>query len=476
MDFAAIFASLEWVHLLWIVLGLIAGVIVGALPGLNPSTGVAIMLPFTYEMSVSIALLFLCALYCGAVYGGSISAILIGVPGTTSSAVTIWDGHKMQQKGEGGKALGIATIASMLGGVFGSICLIVFTTPLAKVALAFGAPEYFAVSFFGLSVVARLAGDNIAKSFLSMFIGLLIATVGADPFWAVPRFTFGVEELTSGIEFMPVLIGAFAISQVMSIVTEGNYNNQYMTHIPKMRDMLPKWGEFKSWLWTILRSSIIGTFIGVLPGAGATIASFVAYNEGKHFSKHPELYGTGHPEAVAACEAGNNSAAPGALVPLLALGIPGSGTAALLLTAFILHGLRPGPMLFSSQPDLVNNVYGGILIANALIFVVGFLGIAFWARVVNIPNNLLAIMVLILGMMGTYSVNYSMLSVLIMIFSGILGVGMKSLDIPIAPMTLGIVLGFLIEANLRRSLVMSGGNLFIFFQRPISLVLIVRAR
>ena len=475
MGFTAIFSAMEWSHLLWIVLGLIAGVVVGALPGLNPSTGVAIMLPFTYEMNVSVALVFLCALYCGAVYGGSISATLIGVPGTTSSAATVWDGHKMQLKGEGGKALGVATIASTFGGVFGAICLIIFTTPLARVALAFGAPEYFAVSLFGLSIVARLAGENIGKGLLSMLIGLLIATVGADPFWAVPRFTFGISDLSGGIDFMPVLIGAFAISQVMSIVEDGNYNNKYMARIPKMREMIPSWKEFKSWLSTMVRCSIIGTFIGVLPGAGATIASFVTYNEGKRFSKHPELYGTGYTEAISACESGNNSAAPGALVPLLALGIPGSGTSALLLTAFILHGLRPGPMLFSAQPELVNTIYGGVLFANLLILVVGFLGIAFWSRVVNIPNNLLAIMVLILGMMGTYSVDYTMSSVLIMIFAGILGVGMQKLKIPVAPMTLGIVLGFTMETNFRRALIMGRGNILIFFQRPISLFLIAVA-
>ncbi|MFZ7101439.1 MAG: tripartite tricarboxylate transporter permease [Peptococcaceae bacterium] len=459
--------------ILYICVGLTMGMIVGALPGLNAATGVAIMLPFTYQMDIGVAIIFLTALYCGAVYAGCIPAILVGVPGTTASAATLLEGHIMQQNGDGAKALGVATIASGIGGIVGTILLITMVIPLAKVALSFGPPEYFALSVFGLSIVARLAAKNIGKGVFATLIGLTIASVGADPFWSVPRFTFGFESLSDGIEFMPVLIGAFAISEVLIQAEEGNFNAKYMSHKPKIREMIPKAKEIISYLRTIIYSGTIGTLIGVMPGAGATIANFIAYNEGKRISKHPELFGTGYPEGVAACESGNNGAAPGALVPLLALGIPGSGTTALILTAFILHGVRPGPLLFTQQSEVVNSIFGGLLVSNVLLIVIGFLGVRFWSSMVNIPRNLLLAMIIVLAMMGTFSVNYSTMSVFIMLISGLMGYGMKKANIPIAPMVLGVVLGFLMETSFRRGLAISGGSLMIFFERPITVVLLI---
>ncbi|MCD8098243.1 MAG: tripartite tricarboxylate transporter permease [Lachnospiraceae bacterium] len=461
---------------IWILVGLSVGIMVGALPGLNPSTGIAIMLPFTYTMQVGPALVMLTSLYFGATFGGSISAILIGVPGTTSSVPTVWDGHAMQKKGEGAKAMGIAAIASMIGGVIGSLLLIVLTNQLADVALAFGNAEYFAICIFGLSIVSRLSGDNMAKCLLSMLLGLLLATVGVDPLWGATRFTFGISNLLEGIDFMPMLIGSFALVSVMKIIEAGgDYNKIYKTQSPKMSKMIPKWREFKHWIRTCLMGSLIGTFIGVLPGAGPTISSFISYNQGKSFSKHPELYGTGYGEAICASESANNSAAPGAIAPMLALGVPGSGSAALLMTAFIMQGIRPGPQLFVTQADLLSTITGSCFYANLLLLVVAIAGIKIWSRIVSIPNNMLIIMMLLFGMMGSFSVNYNMFSVLTMIVAGILGYFLDKCGVDIGPMTLGIVLGYMVEINFRRALQVSNMDVTTFFTSPISAVFLALA-
>ena len=473
-DFVNSLIAVDPIDFIWILVGLSVGIMVGALPGLNPSTGIAIMLPFTYSMNVGPALVMLTSLYFGATYGGSISAILIGVPGTTSSVPTVWDGHAMHKKGEGAKALGIAAIASMIGGVFGSVMLIVLTNQLADIALAFGPAEYFAICLFGLSIVSRLSGDSMAKGVLSMLIGLLLATVGIDPLWGAVRYTFGITRLMDGIDFMPMMIGSFALVAVMNIIADGgDYNQIYKTQPPRMRSMIPHWKEFKHWIKACIMGSFIGTFIGVLPGAGPTISSFISYNQGKTMSKHPELFGTGYGEAVCSSESANNSAAPGAIAPMLALGVPGSGSAALLMTAFIMQGIRPGPQLFTTQADLVNCITGSCLYANILLLVVALLGIKIWSRIVSIPNNMLILMMLLFGMMGSFSVSYNMFSVITMIVAGVIGYFMDYFGVDIGPMTLGIVLGYMVEINFRRALQVSNMDWTVFFTQPICCIFII---
>lgn len=450
--------------------GVLMGMLFGALPGINASMGVALLLPLTYGMSPISGLTMLLGIYCGAIYGGSITAVLINTPGTTAAACTTFDGHKLAQQGKAGKALGMATISSYIGGTFSVIVLIVLAPVLAKVALKFGPPEYFALAVFGLSIITSLAGDSFVKAIISGVFGLMIATVGMDMMNGTPRYTFNQVALLDGFSFIPVLIGLFAVSQVLINVETSRSLSMKDT---KILGMLPSLADMKSVGATIARSSVIGTFVGILPGAGATISSFICYNEAKRWSKHPEKFGNGSLEGVAAPEAGNNAATGGAMVPLLSLGIPGSETTAILLGAFMIQGISPGPLLFRDNIHVAYGIFAGLLLANLAFLIIGLFGVKLFVKILQIPERILMPMIISMAFVGSFAVKNSLFNVGIMLAFGLIGYFMRKLKFPITPVVLALVLGPMAEASLRRALILSGGSWLIFVQRPITFTLLV---
>lgn len=457
-------------NFLMTIFGSAMGILFGALPGINASMGVALLLPLTYGMSPVAAMSMLLGIYCGAIYGGSITAILINTPGTTAAACTSLDGYNLAQKGKAGKALGMAAIASYIGGTISVVVLIILAPILAKVALSFGPPEYFALAVFGLSIITSLAGDNLIKGLISGALGLMLGTVGLDLINGSERYTFGLVNMYDGISFIPVLIGLFAVSQVL---INSEAPESLSMKDTKILGLLPTMTELKSVAATILRSSAIGSFIGILPGAGATIASFICYNEAKRWSKHSEKFGTGILEGVAAPEAGNNAATGGAMVPLLSLGIPGSETTAVLLGAFMIQGISPGPLLFRDHIDVAYGIFAGLLLANLAFLIMGIFGVKIFVKILQIPYRILLPLIMALAFVGSFSVKNNLFDVGLLLLFGVIGYFMRKLKFPTAPVVLALVLGPMAEGSLRRALIMSGGKWSIFVTRPISLVLLI---
>lgn len=462
-----------WQNLLALVAGSLIGMVIGAMPGLGPSIGVALLLPFTYNMPAVSALLLLASLYQAAEYGGSISSVLLSTPGTPAAAATVLDGYALNRKGFPGKALGYSLTASTLGGFFGVFVLIALAAPLATVALRFGPPEYFALGVFGLTAVASLSGDDPVKGVLSAIFGLLLTTVGIDVFTGFPRYNFGRPELLEGIPLLPVLIGLFAVSEVFRLVGE-ELSARYEGGASGLRVWV-SWQEFRKVLRPALVGSIIGAIVGIFPGMGAGPASWLAYNEARRMSKHPETFGTGNPEGIAGPEAANNAAVGGAMVPLITLGIPGSPTTAVILGALIIHGIQPGPQVFSKNPDIVYGLFAGLLAATAMMWVFGLLTTNLWAHVVKIPNTFLAPIVLILAVVGAYVTRNMLFDVWLALLFGAVGYAMRKAGFSLPSTVLGFVLGFMTEANLRRSLLMSDGSYGIFLNRPVALIILILA-
>ncbi|MDN5301162.1 MAG: putative tricarboxylic transport rane protein [Thermoanaerobacteraceae bacterium] len=450
--------------------GTAMGILFGALPGINASMGVALLLPLTYGMSPVAAMAMLLGIYCGAIYGGSITAILINTPGTTAAACTSFDGYKLARQGKAGKALGMAAIASYIGGTFSVVVLMILAPVLAKVALSFGPPEYFALAVFGLSIITSLAGEHLVKGLISGAFGLMLGTIGLDMINGSPRYTFNQVNIYDGISFIPVLIGLFAVSQVF---INAESPSGLSIKDAKILGLLPSFSELKSVAATIFRSSAIGSFIGILPGAGATIASFICYNEAKRWSKHPEKFGTGILEGVAAPESGNNAATGGAMVPLLSLGIPGSETTAVLLGAFMIQGINPGPLLFRDHIDVAYGIFAGLLLANLAFLIMGLFGVKIFVRVLQIPYRILLPLIIALAFVGSYSVKNNLFDVGLMLAFGVLGYFMRKLQFPTAPVVLALVLGPMAEGSLRRAMIMSHGSWAIFIRRPITLLLLI---
>ena len=456
-----------WQPLLIVAVGVVLGIFVGAMPGLAPSTGVALLVPFSYTMSPALALILLTSIYLAANYGGSITAVLINTPGTPSAAVTAIDGYPLTVKGEPGKGLGTSLVASTIGGTIGAIILIFFSIPLAKVAVTFHPADYFALAIFGLSTVASMAGKHVAKTFAAIVFGLLIKTIGLDPISGVERFTFGIDRLYDGFALIPALIGLFALSVVFTHFEEFKFGQRA---IGTVSSQLPSLKEFWRIKLSILQSSIIGTVIGIFPGAGATIATFISYDIAKRVSKTPQEFGNGSLEGVSAAEAANSSSVGGALVPLLTLGIPGSATSAVLLGAFMIHDLNPGPQLFVDHPDIVYGIFASLIVANIIMLALGLLGTRFFVKVVAVPDSILYPMIFIVAVMGSYSISYSLFDVGACIGFGIIGWIFKRYGYPVAPVVLGIVLGNMIEENFRRAVMMDGWT--IFFTRKLSLIVL----
>ncbi|MCP4746967.1 MAG: C4-dicarboxylate ABC transporter permease [Desulfobacteraceae bacterium] len=446
-----------WKPIVVIITGVIVGILAGAMPGLSPSTAVALLVPFSYTMPPGLALILLTSIYIASNYGGSITAVLINTPGTPSASVTALDGYPLTQQGKAGKGLGIALIASTIGGGAGVLILILFAVPLARIALKFSPADYFALALFGLATVASMGRRNVLKAMIAILFGLLIKTIGIDSISGVSRFTFGSDALYEGFSLIPALIGLFAISVVFSKIEQWTGLNCVLS---KVDNKLPSFKEFLKVRMTILRSSIIGTIIGIFPGAGATIAAFISYDVTKRTSTEPEMFGKGSMEGVAAAEAANSSSVGGALVPLLALGIPGSATDAVLLGAFMLHDLVPGPLLFRDSPEIVYGIFAALIVANFVMLILGLFGNRMFIRVVSIPDAILYPLILAIGIIGSFAVNSSMFDVSACIGFGIIGWIFKRYDYPVAPVVLGIVLGNMVEENFRRAVIMDGYGIF----------------
>ncbi|HUS53841.1 MAG TPA: tripartite tricarboxylate transporter permease [Thermohalobaculum sp.] len=452
--------------------GVIWGILGGALPGISPSIAMALLLPFTYTMDPIPAIVLLASTYVGAEYGGSIPAILIRTPGTNAAAATAIDGYEMLKQGRGGEALGISLVSGVIGGLIGLFFLVVLTEPLARVALAFTPPAYFALGILGLSVIASLSAGSLVKGLMAGVIGLMIATVGTDPISGVNRFTYGSPDLLGGIPFILVMVGVFAVSELCAQAGKPAWDRPEKA---QTRIKLPSWAMMKRLRKPQAIGSGIGLFEGCMPGAGGSIAAFMAYNEARRWSKHPEEFGHGSPEAIAAPECANNTVAGTALVPMLSFGIPGSNSTAILLGGLLIHGLQPGPLLFVQHPDVVYGLFGGLLVANLSLFFVGMLVLTPAIWLVNRPKPYLMAAIYALIFSGIYSIDHSLFDLYIVLLAGAVGYAMRLLGFPFLPLVLGLVLGYLIESNYRRSLLLTNGDHRVFIEDPVSLGLLITA-
>lgn len=466
--------ALQPVNLWWCFVGVLLGTVVGILPGLGPPATIAMLLPLTALMNPAGAIIMLAGIYYGAKYGGSTTSILLNVPGESASVVTCIDGYQLARKGRAGPALGIAAIASFIAGTFGVLALMLVAPPLARLALAFSSPEYFALMTLGLAMVVLLAGRSMVKALLAMLLGLWLAGIGTDVFTSTSRFTFGRMELLSGIDFVVVAIGVFAIGEVL-VNMEAREEPQALP-VPKgLRNLLPNMQDMRDCRFAFANGSIIGFLIGVLPGAGSTIASFISYGVEKAFSRRRGEFGTGVIEGVAAPEGANNSETGGALVPLLTLGIPGSGTTAILLAALVLWGFKPGPLFISENPSMFWGLVASMYIGNMMLLVLNLPLVPLFAQVLRAPVYVLYPIIIALSVVGVYSVSGSMFDLALLAGFGLLGYLMRKLDYPSAPLILGLVLGGAMERALRQSLMMSEGSLAILVSRPISAAMLAGA-
>ena len=448
----------------------LGGVVIGALPGLNATTGAALLLPFTLTMEPVPAIAVLTAIYCSATFAGAITAILINTPGTSASATTCLDGYPMALRGEAGRALGLAVVASTIGGVFSVLVLMLSAPLLARAAYNFAPPEYFALTIFGLSMLVSVGGGSAIRNLIAGAIGILLATVGTDLLTSVKRYTFDQPVLYEGIGFVPVMIGVFGISEMLAQASRLDEVREQIT----MKAMkLPSWEDYKRVWKTILRSSGIGAFIGILPAEGATVASMIGYNEAKRWSKHPEEFGKGAPEGIAGSEAANNSATGGAMVPTLALGIPGSPTAAVILAGLLVHGLRPGPTMFTEQANFAFSIFWAMMFVNLLFLAIGLYGAKLFARVTLIPTAVLWPCVFSFSVVGAYALDQSMTDVWIALIAGVFGYFMRLFGFSVVPLAIGLILGGMLEQRLGQSMVMLDEKWWLMATRPISLVFFI---
>jgi putative tricarboxylic transport membrane protein len=465
------------INLLLAFVGVFMGTIIGVLPGIGPMTGIALLIPlaFSLQMPPTSAIILMAGIYYGAMYGGSTTSILVNTPGESSSVVTCIDGNKMAKNGRAGPALAAAAIGSFIAGTFATIMLMLFGPLIAQIALQFGPPEFFCLMVAGLTVVTSLAGRSIVKALLSTLFGLAIAMVGIDLQSSVPRFTFGNVRFMDGIEFLVVAIGLFAITEVfVNLVEMGKKGGK--PDLIKIKGGLWLTKEDWHYFWpSCIRGTVSGFFVGGVAGAGAAVASFVSYGLEKKSAKRRDLLGTGIIEGVTAPESANNAAAGGSLIHLLCLGIPGSGTTAIMLGALIMLGLQPGPLLFTTQPQFVWGLIASMYIGNVMLLVLNLPLVGMWVKLLDIPQYLLTMFIVLFSFMGVYTANNAVEDLFIMIVFGLIGFGFKKADIPAAPVILGMVLGKMMEEKLRQSLIISDGRVDIFFTRPIALFFLILA-
>jgi putative tricarboxylic transport membrane protein len=463
--------ALQPMNLLWCFLGVLLGTVVGVMPGLGPPATIAMLLPLTFLMNPASAMIMLAGIYYGAKYGGSTTSILLNVPGESASVATCFDGYQMARKGRAGAALGIAAIASFIAGTVGVLGLMLIAPPLARMALAFSSPEYFALMALGLAMVVLLAGRSMVKALLATLVGLWLAGIGTDLFSQTSRFTFGQMELLSGVDFVVVAIGVFAIGEVLANM-QGREAAESLP-VPKgMRNLLPTLQDLKDSRFAFANGSLVGFFIGVLPGAGSTIASFISYGIEKAVSRRPEEFGKGVVEGVAAPEGANNAETGGALIPMLTLGIPGSSTTAVLLAALVLWGFKPGPLFIPENPALFWGLVASMYIGNLMLLVLNMPLVPLFAQVLRTPVYILYPLILGISVIGVYSTSGSLFDVWLLVGFGLAGYLMRKLDYPSAPLILGLVLGGALERALRQSLMMSDGSLSILVSRPVSAVML----
>ncbi len=472
---AATYAMFLPQNILAICLGGLWGIIAGALPGISTSMGVVLLLPFTLAVSPITAFTMLVAAYCGGITGGSITSILFGIPGEPSAVCTVLEGHSLTKQGRAAHALWIFLIASILGGIFSVLVMMVATPLIARIALQFGPPEYFALTMLGLSVVSGLSGGSVLKGLISCLFGIFLATIGTDGITGGERFTFGTTILLDGINFVTAMVGLLAISEVLIEAEQPFKEYKGSFHYRGMREEMPKLSEYLEHWLVLLKSSVIGTLVGALPGAGATIASFLAYGEANRSSKNPEKFGNGAIDGLMATEAANNASTGGSMTVLLSLGIPGSNTTAMLIAAFLIHGLQPGPLLLGQRPDIVYGIFMAMLFSNIYLLGLTIIGIRMFLQLNRLPYSVFSAAIVILCVIGAFGLNNSMDDLYLMFIFGIIGYYMVKQGYPIAPAVLGLVLGDLAELSLRRSLLLSLGNPVILIERPLSAIMLLAA-
>lgn len=457
------------------VLGTVSGIVIGAVPGLSVTLGVALFLPLTYSMEPHAGLALLLSIYVGATSGGLISAVLLKIPGTAASVATCFDGHPMAERGEAGKALGIGVVASFLGGMFSYLVLMLIAPSIARVALKFTPFEFFALGVFSLTMIASLSRGSLVKGFISALLGMTVSFVGIPQVSGMPRFTFGNMALNGGFQILPVLIGLFAVAQVLVYAEEklkkvdSKASNYHIKGFGFTRE------DVKGKFGNVALSSLIGTGIGILPGLGAGIANIIAYSAARSRSKHPEKFGTGVPDGIIASEAANNATTGGALVPLMTLGIPGDNTTAILLAGFTLHGIIPGPTLFTEHTALVYSVFAACMVANVLMLISEYIGMRVFVKVLSVPRHILMPIVIVCCAVGAFGANNRVFDIFVMLGFGVIGYGLKKFKFPEAPIILGFILGPLIETNLLRGLQKSSGSFLPFVTKPIAMVFLLIA-
>jgi putative tricarboxylic transport membrane protein len=449
-----------------IFMGVLLGVIFGALPGVSATMSIVLCISFTYSMNPVVAISFLAAVYCSSITGGSITAILFKIPGTPSSAPTTLDGYPMAKRGEAGKALTLALLASGFGGLFSALVMFMLTQPLMKLALRFSSAEQFAVCTLGIGILAFVDSDRPLNTILSALIGIWIATIGQDRFSSVPRFTFGTVKLLDGIESLPFMIGMFAVVEILNNIRNPEDTKDMTKDAVEGKFKVTGIADFMKTKWTALRSAVIGTIVGIIPGAGATIASFMSYSVESRLNKSPETMGHGNPHGIVASETANNAATGGAMVPLLSMGIPGSNAAAMMLTALSIHGVQMGPLLLRSQPEYLSATFISMILANIVMVVVSIYIAKVFAKVLKVPYYILGSLIFVLALTGTYAFQSNMFDLNIMFIAGAFGYFFKKYGFNISALILGMVLGGDMEYYFRRSLLMYG-NVGSFFQRPI---------
>lgn len=464
--------ALSPINLLFVTIGVTLGTLIGALPGIGPVAGISILIPLAFGMEPTTAMILMCGIYYGCMYGGTITSVLMNVPGESSTIMTCLDGNAMARQGRAGPALTIAAVGSFVAGTFSVVMLTMLAPPIAEAALSFGPPEYFALMMLGLSAISVLTGDSPSKGYTMAFLGLALGMVGLDPMDGTQRFTYGSLQLMDGVSFLPVAVGLFGLGAVLAMVEQSTEPTVMNT---TLREMVITRQDLKDSTMPIARGSVIGFLIGVLPGAGATISTFLAYAVEKRVSKTPERFGTGIIEGVAAPEAANNASTGGSMIPLLTLGIPGSGTTAVLLGVLLLFNLQPGPLLFLQNGDFVWALIASMYIGNVMLLILNIAFVPVFVTVLRVPYKVLAASIAIFCLVGVYSANYSVLDLWMMLGFGAMGYFTSRLGFPPAPLVLALVLGGMMEESLRQSIKMSRGDPAILVTRPISAVILLIA-
>ncbi len=456
--------ALSPLNVLYALIGCLVGTLVGVLPGIGPSSAIAILLPLTTVLPPTPAIIMMAAIYYGAMYGGSTTAIVVNIPGEASSVPTALDGYEMAKQGRAGAALGISAISSFVAGTLSLVGLTFFAPFLANFALAFGPPEYFALMFMGLSLVISLSGRALLKGLIGTAIGLLASLVGQNPLTGATRLTFGYSEMMAGVNFISVIIGLFAIGEVLVNVEQ----KVALIYDKKLKDIFPTWADIRRCAGAMGRSTAVGFFMGLLPGCAPAVTTFVAYDLEKRVSKHPERFGKGAIEGVAAPEGANNATSSGGFVPLFAFGLPTGPALAVLLGGLMMYGLQPGPLLFKTRPDFVWAVIASMYIGNVICLVLNLPLVGMWARIAVIPFPILGPLIILFSVIGAYSIRFLLFDVWVALIFGVIGYLMRKLKFPMAPLVLASVLAQMLETSLSQSLLISQGSPLIFFTRPIA--------